>query len=143
MIVVATIAVLSAVAMPSLKRARTRSQTAALVNEIRTTADAFQMYITENNAFPPSAAGFSAIPAGMTRYMPKKSTWTSATLDGSRWYWWKFAPAKIWGFSGLIGLYNPRFSSEVQNEIDRTFDDGNPSIGNIRISGYWVFVGVN
>jgi prepilin-type N-terminal cleavage/methylation domain-containing protein len=143
MVAIGIIALTAALGLPALARARKRSQNAALVNELRTNWDAFQMYIADTSRFPPSAAGFSAVPTGMAAYMPKKGTWTTTTIDGGRWYWWRFHPWKVWGFSGLIGVYNTNFNPEDMQLIDSSLDDGNGATGNIRVAGTWVYFGVN
>jgi type II secretory pathway pseudopilin PulG len=142
MLVLATIALLAVIGIPSYQRARKRSQTGALINELRTTGDAFQIYASETRTLPPTGAGFSIIPTGMDSYLPTQSTWTGTPPGGGYWYWWNFAPAEIWGFTGLIGLYNPGFLLEQLEQIDTSMDDGNANTGGIRTSAGWVFFGV-
>jgi prepilin-type N-terminal cleavage/methylation domain-containing protein len=142
MLVMATIALLAVVGIPSYQRARKRSQTGVLINELRTTADAFQIYASETRVLPPMGAGFSVIPSGMDTYLPTQSTWTSSPPGGGLWYWWNFAPSEVWGFTGLIGVYNPDFLPEQLDQIDSSMDDGNPNTGGIRTSSGWVFLGV-
>jgi prepilin-type N-terminal cleavage/methylation domain-containing protein len=142
MLVIATIALIAAIGIPSYLRARKRSQTGAVINELRTTADAFQIFASEKRSLPPTGPGFSTIPAGMGNFLPSQSTWTTSPPGGGYWYWWNFAPAEIWGFTGLIGVYNPAFLPEQLEQIDTTMDDGNPNTGGIRTSSGWVFLGV-
>ena len=142
MIVAAIIALLAVMAIPSFQRARQRSRTTALMNELRVTYDAFQLYVAERRTLPPTASGFSAIPTGMTSYLPKKSTWTGTSPGGGYWYWWNFAPTEIWGYTGLVGVYNPGFSPQELTDIDTSMDDGDANNGSIHVSGGWVFLGV-
>ncbi len=142
MIVVAIIALIASIAVPAWQRSRKRAQADILMNEMRVTADAFQVYVSEKGALPPTASGFSEIPAGMANYLPKKSTWTSVSPGGGYWYWWNFAPSEIWGFTGLIGVYNERWDPEQLAAIDTTMDDGDPNAGGVHTSAGWVFFGV-
>lgn len=142
MIVVAIVALLGALAVPSWQRARKRAQADALINELRVTSDAFQIYSAEKGSLPPSAAGFGAIPTGMASYLPKRSTWSATPPGGGYWYFWNFAPAEIWGFTGLIGVYNPSFAPEQLSQIDTSMDDGDSNTGGIHTFSGWVFLGV-
>ena len=40
--------------------------------------------------------------------------------------------SEIWGFTGLIGVYNHTFTPEQLDQIDTSMDDGNASTGGIR-----------
>ena len=142
MIVVAIIALIGSIAIPAWGRARKRAQANVLINELRVTSDAFQTYVAEKGSLPPTASAFSAIPVGMTSYMPKKSTWTGVSAGGGYWYWWNFTPSEVWGFTGLIGVYNPNFDPDQLTQIDTVMDDGDPNNGGVHTSGGWVFFGV-
>ena len=142
MIVAAILALIASIAIPSYQRARKRAQANILINELRVTSDAFQTYVAEKGTLPPTASGFSMIPAGMSGYMPKKSTWTTASAGGGYWYWWNFSPSEVWGFTGLIGVYNPGFDPDQLAQIDSVLDDGDPSSGGIHTTSGWVFFGV-
>jgi prepilin-type N-terminal cleavage/methylation domain-containing protein len=144
MLVVATISLLAVIGIPSYQRARKRSQTGVLMNELRTNADAFQIFVSETRNLPPSSPDLSIIPAGMETYLPSMSTWTTQLPGGGFWYWVSVTPpAEIWGFTGLIGVYNPSFTPEQLDQIDSTMDDGNANTGGIRSStNGWVFLGV-
>ncbi|MEO6786755.1 MAG: type II secretion system protein [Chthoniobacteraceae bacterium] len=142
MIVVSILALVASIGIPSYQRSRKNAQTDALMNELRVTGDAFQMYAAEKGTMPPTAAGFSAVPTGMADYMPKNSTWTAAAPGGGYWYWWNFSPSSVWGFSGLIGVYNAAFDSNQLTQIDTTMDDGDPNNGGIHTASGWVFYGV-
>jgi prepilin-type N-terminal cleavage/methylation domain-containing protein len=141
MLVFAVIALIGSIAIPSYMRARRRGQTGALMNELRTTADAFQIYLSEKRTLPLGDGSFSTVPAGMANYMPNPSTWTTVPPGGGYWYWYNVG-REVWGFSGLIGVYNPRFSPEQLDQIDSSMDDGDPNTGGIRVAGNWVFLGV-
>lgn len=140
----ATIGLLAVIGVPSYLRARKRSQTGVLMNELRATADAFQIFASETRHLPPGDMTFGTIPAGMEAYLPSQSTWTTALPGGGYWAWVSFPGSEIWGFTGLIGIYNPSFTAEQIDQIDSTMDDGNPDTGGIRtFPGLgWVFLGV-
>ena len=142
MIVVAIIALLGSIAVPSFQRSRRRAQADALLNELRVTGEAFQVYAAEKGSLPSSAAGFSAIPAGMAAYLPKNSTWTAVSPTGGYWYWWNFGSGGIWGFTGIIGVYNPNFAPDQLTHIDTAMDNGDPNTGGIHTFSGWVFYGV-
>ncbi len=67
MIVVAIIALLAAIAVPSFLRARTRSQATMIIDEARMISDAIDEYAIENNKANSSAVNWSDI----TPYLKK------------------------------------------------------------------------
>ena len=142
MITVAIIAVLASLAVPSWQRARKRSQADALMNEMRVTGEAFQVYAAERGSLPATSGSFSAVPTGMANYMPKKSTWAGVSPTGGYWIWWNFGTGGIWGFTGIIGVYNVGFDPEQIAQIDTVMDDGNPNTGGVHSSTGWIFYGV-
>ncbi len=142
MITVAVIALVAALAVPSWQRARKRSQTDALLNELRVTGEAFQIYAAEKGALPANAGAFSVVPTGMANYMPKKSTWAGVSPTGGYWVWWNFGSGGFWGFTGIVGVYNPGFDPAEITHMDTTMDDGDPNTGGIHSTTRWVFLGV-
>lgn len=142
MIAVAVIAVIASIAVPAAMRARNRARTVDIINELRATSEAFQMYVQEKTIFPPTSSGFSAVPAGMDRYMPKKSTWKSATPGGGLWYFWNFNPFGVWGYNAFVGIYNPNFTPDTLQAIDDALDDGDATTGSVLTFGNWVLYGI-
>lgn len=142
MITVAVIALLAALAVPSYQRARKRSQADALMNELRVTGEAFQIYAAEKGTLPANAGAFSVIPTGMASYMPKISTWTGVSPTGGYWVWWNFGLGGFWGFTGIVGVYNPGFAPDQITHIDSTMDNGDPNTGGIHSTTAWIFAGV-
>ena len=133
MIVVAIIAILAALALPSLTRARTTAQRTRLLEQLKTAADGFTMYAADNNRLPLQTASASlamstplVVPDGMKTYMPKNSTWTTGE-DGT-WYW-LYWPNALPGYSGFIYLYNPNLTTDDITFLDQKLDDGNPYSG--------------
>jgi prepilin-type N-terminal cleavage/methylation domain-containing protein len=142
MIAIAIIAMLAAIAVPAAVRAANRAQTVALINELRSTSEAFQMYAQEHNTWPPSAATFGVIPTGMNMYMPKKSTWTSSAPLGGLWYFWNVDPFGVNGYASYIGVYNPNFTTTETQLIQSTLSSG--SSGALQLfSGGWILYGIN
>ena len=90
MITVAVIAVVASLAVPAWQRALKRSQADSLMHELRVNGEAFQVYAAEKGTLPPNSGVLSAIPSGMTPYMPKKCTWTGVSPTGGYWVWWNF-----------------------------------------------------
>ena len=82
------------------------------------------------------------VPTGMANYLPRKSTWTTVAPTGGYWDWWNFSPSEVWGFTGLIAVYNPRFDPDQLTQIDTVMDDGDPNTGGVHTTGAWVFYGV-
>lgn len=142
MITVSIIAVIASLAVPAWQRARKRSQADALVNELRVTGEAFQVYAAEKGSLPANSGSFSAIPTGMASYMPKKSTWAGVSPTGGYWVWWNFGSGAFWGFTGIIGVYNVNFDPDQVAQIDTAMDDGDPNTGGIHSQTNWVFYGV-
>lgn len=61
MIVVAIIALLAAIAIPSFMNARTRSQTSACLNNLRQISGSKDQYALDNNNAAPTAIGTSLV----------------------------------------------------------------------------------
>ncbi len=142
MITVAVIAVVASLALPSWQRARKLSQADVLMNELRVTGESFQVYAAERGSLPATAGSFSTVPTGMANYMPKKSTWAGVSPTGGYWVWWNFGTGGIWGFTGLIGVYNVNFDPDQITAIDQIMDNGDPNTGGIHSTTRWVFYGV-
>jgi prepilin-type N-terminal cleavage/methylation domain-containing protein len=141
-LVIAILGLLSVLAIPSLVKARDRSRKGAVVNEMRATAEAFQMFAQEKNRFPASSGGFGSVPTGMALYLPRKSTWTSSPKLGGYWWWINVSPGTVWGYSGVVCYYNPYVDREDLLEIDQMADDGQEESGVMRVSWPWIFYGV-
>jgi type II secretory pathway pseudopilin PulG len=143
MITIAIIVMLAAIAVPAAVRSANRAQTVALINELRATSEAFQMYAQEHNAWPPTASGFSTIPTGMNVYMPKRSTWTGTAPLGGLWYFWNVDPFGFNGYSSYIGVYNTNFNTTETQLIQSTLSSGSGGAIQLFNSGTWVLYGIN
>jgi len=126
MIVVGIIAVIAGIAVPAWMRAREDARAAAVINEIRTTSEAFQSYATDNNSnYPPTVNAFQVLPTGMANYMPQNSTWTTSPPNGGYWYWMNLSPGGVWGYRGFVALYNSGLQTASIQQMDSLLDDGN------------------
>lgn len=131
MIVVAIIALLAAIALPSFLRARIQSQNARWMNDSRVASDAFTMYAAEYGVLPPD--GYPGqIPAGMAPYFGTKIRWLERTPIGGEWDW--DGPGTSVAAFGVATL-NPSRSPEECLLIDRRHDDGSLDTGRLRYLG--------
>jgi prepilin-type N-terminal cleavage/methylation domain-containing protein len=135
MIVVAVIGLLCAIAVPGIINARTTAQDTYLMEELKETTEAFQMYEADNQVLPLQSSGVSiaistagVVPPGMALYMPKNSHWTNGAYGSWLWIYW---PGALPGYQGFIYLYNPNLSDDEIKFLDTKLDDGNTSTGSI------------
>ena len=118
MVVVVIIGLLAAIAIPAFQRSRERSQAARLVNDFRQFDSAFQRYLIENGAPPPSA-GLGVVPVGMAGYLPQNFSLPSP-----------FGGGYIWsGPSCNIVLSGSAATDTVMQLVDASLDDGNLATG--------------
>lgn len=85
MIVVAIIADLCVIAVPSYQRSRRSAQNGRFASDLRVAAAAFEMYATENNRYPDESAT-SQLPTGMEQYL-RGVTWSAQNSLGGHWDW--------------------------------------------------------
>ena len=85
MVVVLIISVLATIALPSFIRVQRRTRTAAIQNDFRTFASAFDTYAQENGGWPAEAAT-AVIPAGMDQRL-NVSAWQRKTPMGGQYDW--------------------------------------------------------
>jgi len=124
MIVVSIIALLVVIAMPSFFRSRQHAQNAKFVNALRIAVDAFQMYATENNVYPPDV-NRAVVPSGMALYFGPTLDWTKPTPIGGNWDW----DYNVFGFTAGVSVVNPSADVAQMTEIDAKIDDGDLSTG--------------
>jgi type IV pilus assembly protein PilA len=124
MIVVAIIALLATTALPAFLRARERTRKTMFVNALRVARDACDLFVTENNGYPPDVAR-GVLPAGMATHFNGKLDWTAPTPIGGRWDW----DYKVFGFTAGVSVVSPDKSEEEMAEIDAMVDDGDLSTG--------------
>ncbi|MBA2622324.1 MAG: type II secretion system protein [Chthoniobacterales bacterium] len=128
MIVVSIIALLAAIAVPGLVRARERAKKTRFVNALRVARDAFELYATEHNTYPPDD-GPGVLPPGMQTYFGSKLNWTAPSPIGGQWDW----DNNYLGITG-VSVWMTALPREEMEEVDRMIDDGNLSAGAFRES---------
>lgn len=124
MIVVAIIALLAVIALPSFLRARQSAQNAKFVNALRVASNAIETYAVEHNGYP-SDANRSVVPSGMATYLDATLDWTGPTPIGGQWDW----DFNVFGVKAAISVVNPTASLAQLLEIDRRIDDGDLATG--------------
>lgn len=129
MIVTAIIAVMSAIAIPNILRARLNARVARVASNFKTFATGFQMYAVDNGALPPDA--HLVLPAGMDTYI-NPADWAKDAMGGQ--YNWE---GPTWGESGPydyagISLFGTTATVEELTILDTNFDDGDLTSGAFR-----------
>lgn len=130
MIVVAIIALLAVIALPSLLRAREQSQNAKFVNALRVASGAIEMYAADHATYPPDA-NRGVVPDGMETYLDATLNWTGQTPIGGQWDW----DFNVFGIKAAVSVINPTASQARLLEIDQRFDDGDLSSGRFQSLG--------
>jgi len=135
MIVVAIIALLSVLALPSLLQAREQTSRTRFVETVRIIHDAFEIYATENAKYP-ADVGPGEMPAGMESYFGAKVNYTAATPIGGKWDWdYNYYP----GIKAGISVSEPNADRDKMTEIDKMLDDGDLATGAFRSTSAMVF----
>lgn len=124
MIVVAIIALLAVIALPSFLRARQSAQNAKFVNALRVASNAIETYAVEHNSYPTDSVR-SVIPSGMDTYLDATLNWTGPTPIGGQWDW----DFNVFGVKAAISVVNPTASLAQLLEIDKRIDDGDLTTG--------------
>ncbi len=127
MIVVAIIALLAVIALPSFLRAREQTRKTQFVNSLRVARDAADLFVTEHNGYP-SDVTRGVLPAGMATYFNGHFDWTAPTPVGGRWDW----DYKVFGFTAGVSVVSPDESPEEMVKIDAMIDDGDLTTGAFR-----------
>lgn len=130
MIVVAIIALLAALAIPSFAKARTNAKVAKFCNDLRVISDAVQQYTIDHGDYPPDS--YAGCPTGMETYVPKNYDWSRTPLGGA-WDWDKNVVGVKGGLSVIFGGWvsaSPEFKA-----VDERIDDGNLSTGSFILNG--------
>lgn len=119
MIVVAIIAVLAVLALPSFLRARQSSQNAKFVNALRVATSAIESYATEYRGYP-ADTNRGVVPPGMATYLDATLNWTGRTPIGGQWDW----DFNVFGVRAAISVVNPTAGGQQLLDIDASYDDG-------------------
>ena len=124
MIVVSIIALLAALAIPAILRARQQSQNARFINALRVASDAIELYAVENNAYPPDV-NRGVVPPALASYLDQTLNWTGATPIGGRWDW----DFEASGVKAAISVVEATADVAQMTEIDSKYDDGDLQAG--------------
>lgn len=124
MIVVSMISLLATISMPSLMRARRRSQSVQFINNLRIATGAFELYAAEHNGYPPNAAR-GVLPPEMVTYFSPTFDFTAATPIGGVWDWDLRKNGSVIG----VSVVGPTVSVAQLQEIDALIDDGDLTQG--------------
>ena len=131
MIVVVIIGLLAAMALPAFTKVREKSHRARFISDLRTFAQAFETYCTQNGGWPPNA-GTGVVPTGMTSADLKISAWTTPKNSvGGRWNW----DVNNFGVVAGISTTNVTASDAEMTLIDKQIDDGDLSTGLFQKNG--------
>lgn len=128
LIVVAIIADLAIMVLPSFARARLRQQNTQFTNDIRIISGAFEQYSAERNRWPDDA-GPSTIPSGMDLYLGSRIAF-NATPVGGAWEW----EYNVGGVKAAIAVnFTGAYEDPIRMQgVDEIFDDGILTTGAFR-----------
>lgn len=130
MVVVVIIGLLAALAIPAFQRNRRSSQNTRAVNDFRVFAQAFEIYNTQNGAWPDTASPgtLPTLPTPISDSL-RAANWQSPTTLGGQWQWENGLAS-----SGDAGVCIAGFTctDDQLAELDAKLDDGNLSTGRFR-----------
>ncbi len=127
LIVVAIIADIGAIAMPSYMRARKFTQDTRFMSDLRAATDGFDMYSAEHNSYPPNA-GTGVIPAGMQQYLAGMD-FAGPTPIGGTWNWDNNRNGSV----AAVGVLFSGGGDDLRMaEIDERLDNGILTTGGFR-----------
>jgi prepilin-type N-terminal cleavage/methylation domain-containing protein len=127
MIVVAIIALLAVMALPSFMRARQQAQNTKFVNALRIAAGAFDTYCMEHSTYPPDV-NRGVLPPGMDLYLGPTLDWTEPTPIGGNWDW----DSNVFGFGAGVSVIGSNASAAQVLSIDEKIDDGDLATGHFQ-----------
>ena len=135
MVVVAIIALLAALAIPTIFIQRSNARSAAFINDLRQSRAIFESFMLENGTYPDDA-GPGQIPSPMTSELVKIH-WTAPTPIGGQWDW----DYQQFGVTAGVSVDSPDLNDTDMTKIDGRIDDGNLDTGLFqRRSGGFIFV---
>jgi len=128
MIVVAIVALLATMAIPSFIRARTLSTGVRVANDLRVFGQAFAVYAVEKGSYPADSHEVLPSAPGIEEYIsPKK--FNEPTAIGGRYNW---EGPDSYPYAGVAVSGSSISVSELE-EIDRVVDDGDLSTGDFQL----------
>lgn len=128
MIVVVIIGLLAALAIPAFQRVQRASQNARAVNDFRVFSQAFEIYNSQNGAWPNNVGPgvVPTTPVSMNNDF-KVASWQATTVLGGRWNW---DNALASGGNAGISISGYTCTDAQMQEIDAKIDDGDLTTGN-------------
>lgn len=132
MIVVATIGLLTTIAIPNFLAVREKATSARFIADLRTAKGAFELHALERHGYPADRTP-GVVPLGMAEYLGD-FPWTSRNSLGGMWDW----DYLQFGCVAGVSVYQPAASISQLQSIDDKIDDGNLDTGSFRArsSGY-------
>ena len=145
-VVVLIISLLAAIAVPAFKRVTIRARSAAVANDLRVFAAAFQVYVHEHGDWPPGDGTPGAFPAGLEGALGA-TAWARPTPIGGRYTWAPNSTQQgarcraviVLSTDGANAVSSDRFQLL---DLDRQFDDRDLTTGSLRLGfrNYPVYV---
>jgi prepilin-type N-terminal cleavage/methylation domain-containing protein len=129
MVVVAIIGLLTAIALPSFRKARMQTRASRVCNDLRIAVDTFEVYALEKGTYPPDVRPGDT-PSGMASYT-KNFDWAAPTEAGGRWDWDNSSV----GITAGVTLIGPGLDMQVVQLVDEKIDDGVLTSGRFRRTG--------
>jgi prepilin-type N-terminal cleavage/methylation domain-containing protein len=126
MIVILIIGLLSAIAVPAVRKSQKNARDMRFVSDVRSAAQAFEQYSMFNAGYPSDCIP-GEIPSGMGEYLPKMD-WTERTTIGGFWDW----DFQQFGVKAGVSVYRPDRTDEEMAVIDKRLDDGALNGGSFR-----------
>jgi len=126
MIVVAIIALLTAIALPWFQRYRRDTLNGRFANDLRIACHAIRHYNIKTGQYPPDHTP-RRIPRDMAPYL-QGMDWRGDTPIGGQWDW----DYRVFGITAGVSVYKPDRNDAEMEEIDRLIDDGNLFTGKFR-----------
>ncbi len=134
-ITISIVSIISAIALPSIRRIYTVSRANVLANDMRVYAQGIQNYIQQEANYPKMAA-INKIPQGMDNYLT--DDWLKQTPIGGYYKYEYNRKTKKVRYKVAIGIRNKgkvKVSKDVDllTAVDRALDDGNLTTGSFFI----------
>ncbi len=126
MLVVASIGLLSSIAMPAFTQVRESSQNGAYICDLKIAKGAFIVYSIERGRYPADTTP-GIMPNGMDEYL-RGMKWAAPTPIGGQWDW----DYRQFGCVAGVSVYQPRAPESQLIKLDKTIDDGNLQTGSFR-----------
>lgn len=133
MIVVAIIAILATVAVPSWLRARMRAQNVRYINDLRIYSAALDTFAVEHKRFPPNYAPGQLTDGTVdfTPYLKTPEEWVKETSIGGT---WDIETADT-GIKCAVGAYEYTIDPVQLNLLENLGDNGDSATGVMRVVG--------